>query len=238
MIVYLPPRDSLITVQRVSQQWKATVSSSPTIKAKLGIRSQGVTACTPSRFADEQIFNFSTVRGWPESCYVEMAYPMYLCDLTLNSRIHGKKLHGLHVEWEEGGCVRDLSGISWSLPTLFFGIHSMEECETPSFGSFRTWREMYLTQPPITTGILELCLAFDDGEHRLPTPDTICVAVRDHNGLTLGLLHDTMIAALESEFRDFQAYDSEKLFLGSFRFASTCENLSQQCLQSISEQKL
>lgn len=92
---------------------------------------------------------------------------------------------------------------------------------------------MYLTQPPITTGILDL----HPGDYHLellcPPETTIGVAVRDQSGITLGLLHDTIFAALGSEFRNTMASDNVKLFWGRFRFASTCENLSQQCLQII-----
>jgi len=86
----LPPRDILTTVQRLSRQWKDAVNSSPTIKTKLGIRSQGVTASIPVGFTD--VLSFPTARTW-----AEMAFPMYSCDLTLNPNFYTKTFHSLSV---------------------------------------------------------------------------------------------------------------------------------------------
>lgn len=232
IISCLPPRDILAVVQRLSHHWSDAVDSSPTIKAKLGIRSQGVTASRPTRFTDVQTF------PWRPD-WAAMALPMYPCDLTLNPNFYDKTLHGVRMRWVEGGPgvrATDDTGASWSSPMLYLGSYFKKEYKPPSFGPVRTWRDMYLTQPPITTGILNLHPKISYEKLRLPANPTICVAVRDKSGITLGLLQDTIFAALGSEFRDAMASDSVKPFRGTFRFASICENLSQQCLQNIFEQ--
>ncbi|KAM0702219.1 hypothetical protein Q7P35_011129 [Cladosporium inversicolor] len=108
-------------------------------------------------------------------------------------------LHGVHMRWEEARgreSVRDTSEKPWSSPTLYFGSHSRGEYNQPSFGPSRTWRDAYLTQPPITTGILDLHPGDFYLELLPPTNTTICAAVREQSGITLGLLHDTIFAAL------------------------------------------
>jgi hypothetical protein len=232
IIACLPPRDILTVVQRLPHYWKSSVDCSPTIKAKLGIRSQGVTASRPARFTDVQTFPWR--RDW-----AGMTLPMYPRGLTLNSIFYDKTLHGVRLRWERGSSCPiacDSLGIFWSSPTLYFGSYFKEDDKQPSFGPSRTWRDMYLTQPPITTGILDLHPGTSDQDYRSLPDTTICVAIRDQSGITLGLLHDTMFAALGSEFRDTMASDIVKPFWGTFRFASTCGNLSQQCLQTIFKQ--
>lgn len=219
-------------MQRLSHHWKDAVDSSPAIKAKLGIRSQGVRAINPAQFADAQ--RFPTARTW-----ARIALPMYYGNLTLNPNFYDKALHGLHMRWKEGSPytrVYDSSRCFWSLPTLSFGSYFKDEHKPPSFGPSRTWRDMYPTHPPITTGVLDLHPGDYYREHHSPSSAVIFVAIREQSGITLGLLHDTIFAALGAEFRGTMASDSVKLFSGRFRFASGCKNLSQQCLQSIFEQ--
>jgi hypothetical protein len=215
-------------VQRLSRQWNAAVDSSPTIKAKLGIRSQGVTASKPARFTNVQMFPTAGV-------WAEMAFPMYSCDLALNPNFYSKTLHGVHMRWEEGcpdARVHDAFDVLWSSPTLRFGSYVEEDYGQPSFGPSRTWRDMYLTQPPITTGIIQLhpSLEFQDRD-----ASTVYVTVRDHSGITLGLLHDTIVASLGPQFRKNMASGHGECFWGEFRFVTNCENLTEQCLRTIFE---
>jgi hypothetical protein len=215
--------------QRLSRCWKDAVDHSPTIKAKLGIRSQGVTAKTPIQFTDLQ--QFPTGDSW-----AKMGFPMYSCDLRLNPNFFGKTLDGVHMRWEEGcpdARVHDDSGVLWSSPTLRFGSYPEEEYGQPSFGPSRTWRDMYLTQPPITTGILQL---HPSVEHQDRDSSTVYISVRDHSGTTLGLLHDTIVASLGPEFRKNLASGHGEFFWGEFRFVTDCENLTEQCLRTIFEQ--
>lgn len=95
---------------------------------------------------------------------------------------------------------------------------------------------MFLTQPPITTAILGMRLIVEDDHFRSFVDTATCVVVRDHSGLTLGPLHDTMLATFESECRNSMASGRIKAICFAFNFASTCENVGQQCLQTISDQ--
>lgn len=58
---------------------------------------------------------------------------------------------------------------------------------------------MYLTNPPITTAFI--CSSNHGDLKNKHGPFVINVIVRDHGGLTLGLLYDTIIAGLPSEVR-------------------------------------
>jgi len=162
-----------------------------------------------------------------------MAYPMYTSDLTLNPNFYGKTLHGVTMGWEEGGPdahLHDGMDITWSSPTLSLGSYVEEQYGQPSFGPSRTWREMYLTQPPITTGILQLHTKIEYQTRHFPT---VSVSIRDHSGITLGLLHDTIAASLGPEIRKTMASGHGEFFWGAFTFVSDRENLTGQCLQTI-----
>lgn len=121
-------------VQRLSRQWKDAVDISPIIKAKLGIRPQGVTASTPAQFAD--VLKFPLSRTW-----AKVTYPMYVCDLTLNPNFYGKTLYGVYMRWEEGcpdALVHDSLGVQWSSPTLYLSSYVEEEYGQPNFDPSRT----------------------------------------------------------------------------------------------------
>jgi hypothetical protein len=75
---------------------------------------------------------------------------------------------------------------------------------------------MYLTKPPITTAVL--CVS----NHRDRTeefgPKRIKLSVRDHDGLTLGLLYDTLVAVLPSQVHKHFG-SGPKYFMGSLYVA-------------------
>lgn len=67
-------------------------------------------------------------------------------------------------------------------------------------GLCESWRDMYLTNPPITTAFL--CASNHEDPKKDFGPSIIKLFVRDHNGLTLGTLHDTLMVALPSKVRE------------------------------------
>jgi hypothetical protein len=179
-------------------------------------QSRGATASNPTHFTDVQ--QFPTAVHW-----AMMTYPMYTCDLTLNPTFHNKMLHGVTMRWREGipnARVHGGMDAFWSFPELCFSSFCEEEYGQPSFGLSHTWRDMCLTQPPITTGILEV-------QSRVEC-QAVRVSVRDHSGITLGLLHDTIAASLGQEFHKNLAPGNSDCFWGDFRFVSNRENLTEQ----------
>lgn len=93
---------------------------------------------------------------------------------------------------------------------------------------------MYLTQPPITTGMLQL---YSRSKYRDRYFSTVIVSVRDHDGITLGLLHDTIAASLGPEYCKNMASRDGEHFWGNFRFVSDRQKLTEQCLKNIFEQE-
>lgn len=234
IISCLPPRDILTVVQRLSHHWKDAVDTSPIIKAKLWIQSQGVRTINTPRFIDACILSWdSESQDW-----TRITLPIYSCGLTLNSVFHGKTLHGAHMIWEETTpllTVSEPTGLCWSCPTLSLRSYTKDAFKEPSFGPSRTWRDMYLTKPPITTGVVKLQPAGNLQVQKI-RPPSIFLSLRDPGGITLGLLHDTIFASLGSAFHDTMASEDVKDFCAEFRFASTFEYLTEQCLRDFSDQ--
>jgi hypothetical protein len=67
-----------------------------------------------------------------------------------------------------------------------------------------SWTGMYLTSPPVSTALLLIC-NYDDVEEE-SGPKVIKVSVREHYGLTLGLVHDSVMAALPVSLREKLTY--------------------------------
>lgn len=62
-----------------------------------------------------------------------------------------------------------------------------------------SWRDMYLTDPPITTGLMRLYELEDLSQgYNLKS---ISLALRDYHGFTLGLVHDTIMAGITAGVR-------------------------------------
>jgi hypothetical protein len=85
---------------------------------------------------------------------------------------------------------------------------------------------MYLTRPPITTGMLEL----HPGPLALQGPDDIYLHITDHTGITLGLLYDTVLASFEANFGGNAAFSHVKHFWASLHFVSASASLSTSIL--------
>jgi hypothetical protein len=79
IISFLPARDILTKVPRLSRQWKTAVETSPTVRNKLWMTSCKAPAIQSIGFTDEHMSGDPT---WRQS-----ARPMYSCDLTLNSAL-------------------------------------------------------------------------------------------------------------------------------------------------------
>jgi hypothetical protein len=75
---------------------------------------------------------------------------------------------------------------------------------------------MFLTNPPITTALLHVCNYADHVNEF--GPEVIELFVRDHIGLTLGLVHDTLMASLPANVRQTLAIGAP--YLGTLYAAS------------------
>jgi hypothetical protein len=71
--------------------------------------------------------------------------------------------------------------------------------DRPAVQTSHNWRNMYLTEPPITTASLRVYLSQGSGDH---SGSWIASAIRDPNGITLGLFHDMSWASIPPDMQD------------------------------------
>lgn len=224
IISFLPSRDILTKVQRLSRQWKTAVESSPTIKNKLWMTSCKTPAVQSIGFTDEHI---------PEDpMWRQHARPMYYCDIILNSTLFSKVLHckGAHalqlgsknqyLSFQEP----DNNGGAWAFSTILF--YSNVPSQQNELTLSPTWKSMYLTDPPITTGMLSL----HPRSLALHGPDDVYLHLTDETGITLGLVYDTIFETVEAQYGATVTSGDLKHFLAGFHFVSVSASLGTDIL--------
>lgn len=229
IISFLPPRDILTKVQRLSRQWKTAVESSPAIRNKLWITSCKTPAIQSIGFTDEHI------PGDP--MWGQGARPMYNCALTLNSALfdillRGKRSYAMQMGLRDQSLSSqnlDNNGGAWTFPTIFFFCYFNVDFQQTGAACASTWRRMSLTSPPITTVMLEL----HPGPLACHGPDDIYLHLTDHNGITLGLLHDTIFDSFKAHYGENVEFDDDtfdKNFMASLHFVCVSASLGTSIL--------
>jgi hypothetical protein len=180
IIIFLPEPEIRTKVQRVSRAWKAVVKSSHTIQAKLWLRPQNGSAMQPTEFSNDH--TFATPNLW----YQELACPMYLSRVSLNPFFEKpKSRHSFSslMPPRSTGRFECLEVIN-----LHKGLESICTDKRPSTNLSYEWRDMYLTNPPITTGLLRVQYVHtSEGRGSAVIVESM---IRDRDGITLGFLHD------------------------------------------------
>ena len=196
IVSFLPHTDILTKVKRLSHQWKEVVDTSPVIKTKLWLRPQNPTAIQPIGFTDEDTFPEAPLWG-------KVTMPIYSRTVSFNPACYDEAVGSVQMD------------MMLDIPTWVFELadgtllhpgvisldnhrnsvrHSRLGRETSS-----SWRDMYLTDPPITTGLMRLYELEDLSQgYNLKS---ISLALRDHHGLTLGLVHDAIMAGMTAGVR-------------------------------------
>lgn len=185
----------ILKVQRLTRQWQNTVGSSPSIQSKLWLRPQNLTAVQPVDFTHESTFPRSQSWG-------RLTMPIYSRDVLFNPICLDEKKGPVQLEIAlkpsflfrtASGSVLHPTVIECFLPNTQSTLYD-ESIDAPR----SSWRDMYLTDPPITTCVLQL-----DNRGRFvgDSPRTVPMAVQDHGGLKLGLVYDTILAGLRSNVR-------------------------------------
>lgn len=219
-ISFVPLADILTKVQRLSRQWKEAVDSSPVIKNQLFTRVPSVTAVQPTSFSDEHSFPLYTF-------WVTLNLPIYSHAVTFNPVV-SKGVNGCwniysddRLQPEE---LKSLNGDTMH-PKLVDFTYSQPDGrgDHSTFALRSSWRDMYLTDPPITTAVL-FASNHEDREGEFG-PRDIRMSVRDHDGLTLGLHHDTIIAGLPSSVRE-KLDSTDFWWLGLLCFALAEQDMS------------
>lgn len=226
IISFLPPRDILTTVQRLSRQWKTAVETSPIVRNKLLMTSCKAPAIQSIGFADEHI---------PRNpMWGQGARPMYSCALALNTALfdktfHGKGLHTLGVVSKlPSHCLRkfDNNGAIWTFTTITIDCHFNGSYQDAGSALSPAWRTMYLTDPPITTGMLEL----HPGPSAFYGPDDFYLHLTACTGITLGLLYDTIFATFGAQCGATMDVSDIKHFFASLYLASASASLGTSIL--------
>ena len=160
------------------------------------------------------------------------ARPMYHCDIMLNSTLFSKVLHGKGAHASQLGSKNqylslqepDNNGGAWAFSTILFysniTSHQNELTLSP------TWRSMYLTDPPITTGMLSL----HPSPLALHGPDNVYLHLTNDTGITLGLVYDTIFEAVEAQYGTTVTPGDLKHFLAGFHFVSVSASLGTDIL--------
>ena len=201
IISFVPPTDILSKVQRLSRLWKEAVDSSPAIRGKLWMMVPNTTALQPTYVTNEHC-------AMPMFPWFNLGTPVYSRTVTFNQvSSFGDSVGTLKIRFNEypypglrnkaNGDLADVKEVDLLFCKAIGRPHSPAQMLRSS------WRDMYLTNPPITTAVL--CVSNYWGYEEHFDRGTIKLSVREHDGLTLGLLYDTLMAVLPSHFREYFA---------------------------------
>jgi hypothetical protein len=191
IISFVPPTEIRTKVQRLSRQWKEAVDSSPAIKGKLWTMFPNTTALQPRYITDEHL----KLPVLPSS---KLGIPVYSHAVTFNQVLFEDSVGSLKIRLDQDphpGLLRKVNGDLVNVKAVdFLSCKAVGRPDSPAQMLRSSWRDMYLTNPPITTAVLCATNYWDyEGEFG---PKVIRFSVRDHDGLTLGLLYDTFMAGL------------------------------------------
>lgn len=206
IISFLPATVILTKVQRLSRTWKAAVDSSPDIRTKLWLPTQGNTAVQPASFSDEHTFPHGIDDG-------TLTIPMYSQLLVLNPFVE----RGITMKTANLKSYVPLMILYDSMDTVkcgtmvqFYGIAGRKpRANRPAIGPSDTWRDMHMTDPPITTAKLDVRYSYKEGgKDRMRI---VYSAIRDHGGITLGLMYDMCLASVPLDIQELMISDKEFL---------------------------
>jgi hypothetical protein len=221
IISFVSPTGILTKVQRLSRQWKEVVDSSPIIKNQLWMRVPNVNAVQPVYFTNMDkefmpVYTFWDTIGIPVYSHAVTVNPAVLKGVKESLRIYmNQDLQDESLEKPNGDLMHSRI-VDFTYDELS-GRPSRSALENHD-----SWRSMYLTSPPVTTALLLIC-NYDDVEEE-SGPKVIKVSTREHDGLTLGLVHDSVMAALPMSVRE-KLKTTEFQFIGSLCIAlQTCRS--------------
>jgi hypothetical protein len=194
IIFHLPERDLFCNVQRVSHHWKNVINNSPTIQKKLRFQS-----------VDQQPAVRPT--GYVEDNSQRTGSPIFSRTFVINPRL--KNYSDLFKHFSQASVMEvriiELAGgesghvnLGTRLmvpPPADYGQKQGYGSSLGSPSSTPTWRNMYLSQPPVTTAILSVSYYYRTSRSQ-DLAITFEVMIRDQGGITVGLMYDTFLATL------------------------------------------
>lgn len=212
VLSFLPEREILTSVERVSQTWRAAIFDSPLIQRRLFSPEGNNPAALPAWFSTidplggrskrfqrfgipmykgpmttNGLFKKNTGRDGMEE--VDDLYLYKSCDLRLMDGFESsREAPGREDRYMRYSCLRFL---------VREGPGSRPQPATSDSPGL-SWRSMQLCDPPI--GVANLRVR--ELDYRLRDPVQLYATILDKDrGITMGLVHDTIAAMIRSHFR-------------------------------------
>jgi hypothetical protein len=200
IIAFLPERDILTRVQRVSRTWKTTVDESLSIQQQIGRRKRRARRATPietpTRIADV----------WTDDEPEDLGIPIYKAPIPINSMF--MRATDLYQDCTMGNSIyfaRNWSNFlepNWSKHTIRIESSKSEDHPNgrPAFSNNPdfSWRPIQICDPPITVARLHTYGGEKLWHIELFGLTGVFTTIFDKDGITLGLVHDTAAATLRS----------------------------------------
>lgn len=194
ILLHLPAHTISSRAKPVSKSWRNAINASPLIQKKLWLRPQGTHVSSPVRITDNGD-NWPLRRGWSGSRALSSGVAFYSGSYQIN-RLFSEVFK---IQFHNKGPLRSMQ-IAPRITNLRSGdlvqVHFPRHQQSSETDERSSWRDMYLTEPPITTALIEV---FARHNHRLPRSarDTglpglqpVQAFVRDDQGLKFGLVRD------------------------------------------------
>ncbi|GAB7332224.1 hypothetical protein MBLNU13_g04078t2 [Cladosporium sp. NU13] len=182
------PMPKVLGKSRVSRNWKAVIDKSPALQKKLllGHHDNQAEDYPQNLSIDQTDLLISLINK-----------PVYTTKIVLNPLVDWENQAGLHVTHEMTATRPkpfhpSLTGIGIILGKLnraYVRPLFSEASQTPQ--SISSWRNMYLTLPPITEVVFAMPTAVGRS-YEYDTNEYDQITVYAEHGITLGLLHDRL----------------------------------------------
>lgn len=194
IISHLPERDILCNAQRVSHHWKTIIDNSPTIQKKISFAPTEQPAISPVGYDEDEVKIFG---GTPIYSRTTLINPLLKGQERSNAKAHFQissdfavRMKPMKLYGKPTGHVHFRPNLMMAPPRIWWRINAQNKT-TPS--PLPSWREMYLSQTPVAIAMLMIAY------HRPAPPGSrnmFKVMIRDNDGITLGLVYETLAATM------------------------------------------
>jgi hypothetical protein len=185
IIFFLPDREIFNNAQKVLRTWKASIAASPRLLRKSWQRKSKKPAVLPEQFASGRV----------------VRVPSYLMPITVNSHLaSGKRFRFLTADGISQSHIHsDDDDTSVTKCSLIVGNRfraALPSKVTKSEATRQTWRPMQICDPPITVAKMNVDIFYQRPNGRFFK--AVELMVYDKDGITMGLVYDTGVAAILS----------------------------------------
>jgi hypothetical protein len=210
ILSFLPEREILTSVQRVSRTWRSSIAGSPRIQRRLFSPKGNQPAALPAWFSNggsmygasrqSQEFDipmykepiasnrfFKKYAGGDENEQVDLVQLYAGCEFDLWAHLESNQKYPERTDrYMHCLCFR------WSDPVEIGGTPEPAFSSNPDL----SWRHMQLCDPPIAVADLHVDSELEDHS----ADEEFYATIFDRAGITMGLVHDTAAAMIRSQF--------------------------------------